>query len=141
MPVFLLIFNLIQAGILLASSTMVAVRARFFELFNLVSGCGIISALQMVAWAIILMLKHEISSPGEIRPPLGFDIFLPEGTNKFLFAGIGYFSLFTVWSLVMMILTYSAGFRVSKSKATFAVLPNFLLGFFFTLVGAAFQKS
>jgi hypothetical protein len=141
MPVLLLIFNLIQSGILLATSSMVAVRARFVELFNLISGCGIISSLQMVAWAVILMLKHEISSPAEIRPPLGLDIFLPEGTNKFLFAGIGYFSVFTVWSLVMMILIYSAGFRVSKAKATFAVLPNYLLGFFFTLLGAAFQKS
>jgi hypothetical protein len=86
-------------------------------------------------------MKHEISSPSELRPPMGIDIFLPEGTNKFLVAGIGYFSIFLVWSLVMMILTYSAGFRVSKAKATFAVLPNFLLGFLFTLVGAMFQRQ
>lgn len=140
MPLLLMIFSLISAGILLATSSMLAVRARFLELFNLVWGCNIISALQMVAWGVILMMKHEISSASEIRPPLGIDIFLPEGTNKFLLGFLGYFTIFTIWSLVMSILTYSAGFRVGKGKAAAAVLPNYVIGLVFTLVGAAFQK-
>jgi hypothetical protein len=141
MPVFIVIGALIQTGILLASSSVLAVRAKFLELFNLVAGCGIITALQMIAWAVILQLKHEISSTSELRPPLGIDIFLPEGTNKFVLGLIGYFTIFTVWSMVMEILIYSAGFRVSKGKAATAVLPLYILGLLFALVGAAFQKN
>lgn len=140
-PVITVVMTVIQAALLLATSSMLAVPARFAQLFNLVAGCSLISALQSFAWVIILTMKHGISSIAELKPPLGLDIFLPEGTNKFVMATFSYFSIFTIWAMVMTVLIYSIGFRTSKGKAATAVVPIYLLWFLFTLVGAAFQPK
>lgn len=140
-PLIAIIMTAIVSGILLALSSVLAVRTRFIELFNLVAGCGIISALQMLAWTIILKTKGEISSQAELKPPLGLDIVLPAGTNKFLLAFLGYFSIFQIWWIVMMVLIYSTAFRVSKAKAATVILPIVLFGLLAALVGAAFQRS
>lgn len=141
MPIFILAVTAIMAGILLGLSSIAAVKVRFIELFNLIAGCGIISGLQTLAWLMILKAKGEISSQAELKPPLGLDIFLPAGTNKFLLATLGYFSVFQIWWIVMMILVYSTGFRVGKGKAAAVILPLVLFGLLMTLVGAAFQRS
>ncbi len=56
-------------------------------------------------------------------------------------ATFGYFSIFTIWGMVMMVLIYSIGFRTSKAKAATAIVPVYLLWFLFALVGAAFQPK
>jgi hypothetical protein len=140
MPVLIGIACLFNAAILLATSSMLAVRVTFLKLFNLVVGCGLITGLQAIAWAVILKMKGDISSISELRPPLGLDIFLGENANKLLLATLGYFSVFQVWWFVMIVLTYSVGFRVSKTKAVTALLPVLLIGLLLTAVGAMFQK-
>ncbi len=141
MPVIIVLMALIQSGILLGSSSVLAVRTTFRELFNLVTGCGIISALQTLAWMLILRFKGEISNANDVRPPLGLDIFLGDGANKVLAATLGYFSIFQIWWIVMLTLTYSVGFRVSKGKALTAVSPILILGFLLAIAGAVFQRS
>lgn len=139
-PIWVAALMAISAGILLAMCSVTAVRANFRALFNLVAGCGLISMLAYVAGLIIIKAKGDISTMAELRPPLGFDIFMPEGANKFLTAFLGYFSVFEIWWLVMMILIISAAFKVSKGKAFGVVLPLVILNIGFRLVGAAFQK-
>jgi Yip1-like protein len=141
MPVMIVVVALIQAAVLLATSSMLAVRARFLQLFNLIAGCSIISTLQMLAWVLILTAKREISNMTDLKPPLGLDIILPQGTNKFLLATLSYFSIFQIWWIVMAMLVYSVAFRTTKGKAAGAVLPMILLGLILTLVGAIFQKT
>jgi len=80
----------------------------------LVAGCGLIQALAAIAALIVLKGKGEVSTREELRPALGLDIFLPEGTNKFLSAFLGYFSVFEIWWIVMMVLIFAAAFRVSN---------------------------
>jgi hypothetical protein len=75
----------------------------------------------------------------ELRPALGFDIFLPEGSNKFLAAFLGYFSVFEIWWIVMIVLIFSAAFRVSKGKAFSVVLPLILLNVILRVGTAAFS--
>ena len=76
----------------------------------------------------------------ELRPALGLDIFLPEGTNKFLAAFLGFFSVFEIWWIVMLILILSTAFRVSKGKAVALVLPLVVLSLLFRLGSAAFSQ-
>jgi hypothetical protein len=140
-PIMVVVFDLIMAGLLVATSSMLAVRVRFLQLLNLVAGCGIISSLQMIAWVIILKAKNDISSLADLKPPLGLDIILPAGTNKFLLAVLGYFSIFQIWWIVMAILIYSVGFRTTKGKAAGAILPVVAVSLLFVLVGAIFQKT
>jgi hypothetical protein len=135
-----LLFYAIGAGLLLAISAMMGVGAKFGQLFNLIAGCGLIQSLGTIASAAVLHFKGEVSSMAELQPAMGLDIFMPEGTNKYLVAAGSSFSIFQIWWVVMMILIFAAAFKVSKGKAFAAVFPLWLLGFFFALLGAAFRK-
>jgi hypothetical protein len=130
----------IQAGLLLASSSVLAVQAKFRELFNLVAGCGIIQAIAALAGVLILKLKGDIATRAELRPAMGIDIFLPEGTNRFLAGFLGYFSVFELWWIVMMVLVFAAAFRVSKGKAFAVIAPLIALNIIWRVAAAAFQR-
>ncbi len=130
-----------DALILFAMSSMMSVTAKFLWLFNLVAGCSLIQALAAIASVIILKAKGDVSSVAELQPALGLDIFLPQGANKFAAAFLGYFSIFEIWWIVMMVLIFSRAFRVSKGKAFGALLPLILLSLVLRAVFAAFQRT
>ena len=140
-PVLTGIFMAVQALILLGMCSVLAVNAKFRELFNLVAGCSLIQMLAAIASLVILKAKGEASTMAELNPPLGLDIFLSSGANKYLTAIVGFFSLFEIWWAVMMVLILCAAFRTSKGKAFAIILPLLLLGFMFRLVGAIFQQG
>ena len=139
-PVFRALLFALQAAILLAASSVMSVGAKFRQLFNLVAGCGLIQALAAIAALVVLKAKGEITSVAELQPALGLDIFLPEGTNKFVMAFLGYFSVFEIWWIVMLVLIFAAAFRVSKGKALAAVAPLVLLNLLWKVGAAAFQR-
>jgi hypothetical protein len=76
-----LIFS-IQAAILLGTSSVLSVGAKFRELFNLTAGCGLIQSIAAIAAIVVLKSKGDISTMAELRPALGLDIFLPEAANR-----------------------------------------------------------
>jgi hypothetical protein len=117
------------------------VKTRFLELFNLLAGVGIIDALKAIVTTVIIHMKGEASSMADLQPALGLDILAPVGANKVLVAFLGFFNVFGIWAIVMTILIFAAGYRVSKGKATIAVLPLFLIGLVFRLIGAFFAPS
>src|SRR5579883_307299 len=139
-PVWAAILFDIQAAILLGSSAVMTVKTGFRQLFNLVTGCSLIQALSSIAGVVILKAKGDISTQAELHPALGLDIFLPAGSNKFLAAFLGYFSVFEIWWIVMMVLIFAAAFKVSKGKAFAVVLPLVIVSLLFRFVGAAFQR-
>ena len=130
----------LSAVILLASSAILSIQTKFLWLFNFVSGCALIQLLAPIASVVILKGKGDVSTMAELRPPLGLDIFLAEGTNKYLMALLGYFSVFEIWWVVMAVLIFRTAFRVSKAKAFAAILPLILLSIIFRLGGAVFQR-
>lgn len=138
MPVIVLCLIAVQALILWGSASVLGIQAKFRSLFNLASGCGVISALAAIAMAIIVQAKGA-STLAELRPPLGFDILLGDGANKFLAAFAGYFSVFEIWWIVMAVLVFSAGFRVSKGRAAAIVAPLVVLGLAIHLLSAVFR--
>ncbi len=139
-PILAAIVWAIEAVILLAIAAVTSVKARFGELFNLVAGCAVIQTLASIATAVILHFKGEVSTSAELKPAMGFDIFMPEGTNKYLMALGGSFSVFQIWWVVMMALVFAAAFRTSKVKGFMAVLPLWIFGVLLAMVGAAFQR-
>jgi Yip1 domain len=140
-PLLTGIFMALQTLILFGMCSVVAVNAKFLSLFNLVAGCSLIQMLSAIASLVILKAKGEASTMAELSPPLGLDIFLSEGANKYLMGLLGFFSLFEIWWAVMMVLTLSVAFRMSKGKAFVIVLPLLVLGLVFRLAGAAFQRG
>jgi hypothetical protein len=139
-PVFAAILFAIQTAVLLGSSALLGVKATFRNLFNLITGCSLIQVLSSVAGVVILKAKGEITTQAELRPALGLDIFLPSGANKYLAAFLGYFSVFEIWWIVMMVLIFAIAFKVSKGKAFAVVVPLVVLSLIFRLAGAVFAR-
>ena len=138
-PLIAAVLFAIQAAVLLGASAVFGVKAKFRELFNLIAGCSVIQMLAAVAALIILKAKGEIASKAELRPALGLDIFMPEGANKYLTAFFGYFSVFEIWWIVMIVLIFSLAFRVNKGKAFAVVSPLIVISLLFRLVAAIFS--
>jgi hypothetical protein len=139
-PLIVAAIMAVQALVIFATCSILALDVKFRWLFNLVAGCSLIQVLASLASLVILKAKGEVSTMAEMRPPLGLDIFVPEGTNKYATAFLGYFSVFEIWWIVMMVLIFSAAFRVSKGKAFAAILPLIVLSILMRIGGAAFQK-
>lgn len=139
-PVIVAVILALQALVIWATCSVLTIEAKFRWLFNLVAGCSLIQVLASIASLAILKGKGEISTMAELRPALGIDIFLPEGTNKYAMAFLGYFSIFEIWWIVMMVLIFSAAFRVSKGKAFAAVVPLVAVSILLRIGAAAFQK-
>ena len=140
-PLIMLAMTAIQAGIVLGTSSLLGVKAKFLNLFNLVAGISLISALSAIATIVVLKVKGEVSTMAELKPPLGLDIFLSEGANKFLLSTLGYFSVFQVWAIVVFVFTFSYAFRTKKMTALTAYLPVIALSIMISLIGAAFAPK
>jgi hypothetical protein len=140
-PFLVLAIFAIQAVLLLAMSSMLTAGAKFRTLFNIVAGCALVGSLEAIASVVVLKMKAPVSSFAELKPPLGFDIFLSEGANKYLMAILGYFTLFQIWWMVMMILVLASTLRIDKGKAFAIMSPLILFGLLFALVGAVFAKA
>lgn len=139
-PAIVAVILALQALVIWATCSVLTIEVKFRWLFNLVAGCSLIQVLASIASLAILKGKGEISTMAELRPALGLDIFLPEGTNKYAIAFLGYFSIFEIWWIVMMVLVFSAAFRVSKGKAFAAVLPLIAVSILLRIGAAFFQK-
>jgi hypothetical protein len=139
-PVIVAVILALQALVVFATCSVLTIDVKFRWVFNLVAGCSLIQMLASVASLAILKGKGEISTMAELRPALGLDIFLPEGTNKYATAFLGYFSIFEIWWIVMMVLVFSAAFRVSKGKAFAAILPLLIVSILLRIGAAVFQK-
>lgn len=139
-PILIIIFIAIAAGILFGTCSVMQIKTKFVWLFNLIAGASLITVIQGIATFLIIKGKGELSTMAELQPPLGLDIFMGEGTNKYLTAIVGYFSVFQIWYIVILVLTFAAAFKVSKGKAFTAVAPLLVLTLLLKLLGAAFQR-
>ncbi len=140
-PIMVMIFYLVEAAILWGMATILTARARFRTLFNIIAGCSLIASLETIASVVVLKMKAPVNSMAELKPPLGLDIFLGEGTNKFLMAFLSYFTVFNIWWIVMLVLVLAAAFRITKGKAFVMALPLILLFLVFLIIGAAFTPA
>lgn len=141
MPVFIVAILAIQAGLITGTASLLSVKAKFLNVFNLVCGVSLIGSLGGIATAIIVRAKGDPTTTAELKPPLGLDIFLPEGTNRYLMAILSYFSVFQVWIIVMFVLIFAVAFRAKKGTAFLSYIPVMLLTLLFMLIGAAFSPK
>jgi hypothetical protein len=116
-------------------------RTKFRDHFSLLAHGSLIGAIGYLAGFAVIRLKgEELQSMQELRPAFGFDLLLADGANKYLHAALNYFSLFTVWYIVMLTLTLAAMAGISKGKAFAAIAPVWILGLVFAMVGAMFGR-
>lgn len=140
-PVFFLGIAAVSALIVLATGAVLALKARFLELFNLMAGLSLIGALKMIAATVVLHLRGEPQSLADLRPPLGLDIFTPVGMNKVLVAFLGFCNIFELWSFVMAVAIIAIYYRSGIAKAVIAMVPVTAVYLCFALMGAIFSKG
>ncbi|MGA3027016.1 MAG: YIP1 family protein [Bryobacteraceae bacterium] len=140
MPLLILLFTAIGALLVMAVGAIIDARVRFQHLLSLLLTCGMVSMLQYVAGVIVLTSKglDDIQSMHQLQVPLGLDIFV--NATGALGGLLNFFSIFMIWYIVILSLTYSHLAKVSKGKAFFATMPAWLLPMLIAVLGAMFRK-
>lgn len=129
------------AVLIKAFYSMMDLRPRFRDVFSLLAACYLILVLEKIATFIVIRTKgDEITSPEQLMPPFGLDIFMKEGKGV-LFAILHFFSIFEIWYLIVLVLGLSYLTRSPKSKAIIAATPAWALPLLLAMVGALFQAS
>ena len=90
----------------MAMGAIVDAKVKFQHLLSLLMTCGMISTLQYIATVIVLKSKglDDIQSMQQLQVPLGLDIFI--NANGALAGLLNFFSIFMIWYIVMLVLTY-----------------------------------
>lgn len=136
-PIFLLIGLLISGGLLWLLVMMLAgADARFKTLLSVSCYIAVPTILLQVAGLIVLKLKgiDAVSSPDDLRPPLGLNLLTPNTTGFVgaLLAGINPFSL---WAMVLTAIGVQVTHKTSKGAAYVVAIVSTLLG---VLIASAF---
>jgi hypothetical protein len=140
-PLIAALMTAIFAGLLSASCAVMSIDSRYRNNFSLIAHGGLIGAIGYLAAFFVIRLKgNDIQSMQELRPGFGIDLLLPEGTDKILFGVANYFSIFTLWYIIMLTLTFAALTGKSKGKAFAAITPIWILGMILATVGALFSR-
>lgn len=138
-PMMYAFVTLIAAALIFAACVVLTVNVRFPDLFNLVSHVGLINALQMLAHYFVLKGKGEIMSMKELTPSFGLEMLLGDGTPKMLHGFLAFFSIFTIWHIVILAIGFAALAQVSKGKAFLVTAPSWIMGLIFALIGSIFR--
>jgi hypothetical protein len=118
------------------------VRSRFHDLFGLLAACSLVSLLQGIAGYFVIRSKaDQIQSTQDLIPPFGLDIFLHDGGSRLLQALVGFFSIFEIWYLVILVFGIAYLTGASKSKALLAITPAWLIPLLFRILGAMFTPK
>jgi len=139
-PIFILVIVALSAWLITVAASIIDVRTRFQPVFSLVMVSGMIPLLQLIGNVIVLRTKSidDITTAQDLKPPFGLDIFLHD-LPKALQAIIGFFSIFEIWTIVMLALIFAAMTGASKGKSFFATSPAWLLALIFTVIGGLFS--
>ncbi len=137
-PVFIVLFTMLGAWLVGVTGSIVGVRAKFRDIFSLMMACSLIASLQYIATYIVLRTKgDEITSQEQMSPAFGLDIFIP--AHGVLLTLLNFFSIFQIWSLVILALSLAALTGSSKGKAFAAITPAWLIPLIFRIIGSLFS--
>jgi hypothetical protein len=135
-PVMLAVMLAISAALVLGFGTIMGARLLFPEVFTLLAHCSLIPLLAQVAQAIVVKTRGSLNSMKEMQPSFGLDLLLSDDAPRLLQGLLNYFSVFTLWYIVILGLAFAALAGVSKAKGFAMTAPVWLLGLFFALIGS-----
>ena len=140
-PLIVAVLTALLAALLLVASMVTGVTVKFRDLFALLALCSLIPLLGQIAGFIVVRAKgDEIQTMEQLRPAFGLDLLLGAGANKALLALLNYFSIFTIWYIVVLGLTFAALTGASKAKSYLTTSPVWFVPMLFT-VGFSFLRS
>ncbi len=127
-PVVFGVLLAFQAAILLVSCVLTGIRARYRDLFSLLAHGALIGVLQSVAgYAVVRLKGDQIQTLEELQPGFGLDLLIGASISKPLMAALKYFSVFTIWYIIILGIALAALAGVTKKKAYLASAPVWLL--------------
>lgn len=133
-PVIMAVMFALMAWLVSIACSILGIQTRFRDLFSMISATSLISSLGLIAGFFVLRAKaDEIQSMQQLQPSFGLDIFFPDLKGPLL-AILNFFSLFQVWSIVMLTLILAAMTRTSKGKAFAAITPAWLIPLLFKVI-------
>jgi len=136
-PVFIILFTMLGAWLVGVTGSVVGLRAKFRDIFSIMMACSLIGSLQYIATYIVLRSKgDEITSQEQMTPAFGLDIFIP--AHGALLAILNFFSIFQIWSMVILALALAALTGSTKGKAFAAITPAWLIPLIFRIIGSLF---
>jgi hypothetical protein len=140
-PIFIILFLLLFAWLVQVTGSIAGVKAKFRNVFALMSCCSLIPALQSIATLIVLRAKgDEITSQEQLTPPFGLDIFFPN-LHGALYALLNFFSIFQIWYLIVFTFGLAYLAKTSKGKAFFAITPAWVLTLVIRVVQGMLQPG
>jgi hypothetical protein len=129
------------AWLVSAMASMAGLRAKFRDIFSLMSACALIPALQYIATYIVVHAKgDEITVQEQLTPPFGLDIFLQD-IHGALLALVNFFSIFEIWYLIVLTFALAYLGKSSKGKAFFAITPAWVLPLVLRIVQGMVQGT
>lgn len=136
-PVFIVLFTMLGAWLVSVTGSIVGLRAKFRDIFCLMMATSLIASLQYIATYIVLRTKgDEITSQEQMSPAFGLDIFIP--AHGVLLTLLNFFSIFQIWSLVILALALASLTGATKGKAFAAITPAWLIPLIFRIIGSMF---
>jgi hypothetical protein len=137
-PVFIVLFTMLGAWLVGVTGSIFGVRAKFRDIFSIMMACSLIGSLQYIATYIVLRAKgDEITSQEQLTPAFGLDIFIP--AHGALLALLNFFSIFEIWSMVILAFALASLSGSSKGKAFAAITPAWLIPLIFKIIGSLFS--
>jgi len=140
-PVGVVIFLMLGTLLMFGAASVLQAKATFANIFNLVAMSSLIKLVDSITSIIIVRAKgDDINSMSELHPTVGLDFLVGDSTNKIVAALLNFFSVPTIWAIIMTALTFSFAFKVSKSKGFAATAPYWLMFLLLAAVGALFNR-
>ena len=140
-PVFIIGVVALLAWLVTITGSMLGLRAKFRDVFSLMSACALIPALQYIASYIVVRTKgDEIQSPEQLMAPFGADIFIQD-VHGVALAFLNFFSIFEIWYLVILGLSLAYLTGSSKGKAFAAITPAWVIPLLLVIIRARFSPG
>lgn len=140
-PVVVVLMLLLSAWLVNLACTVLGIQTKFRHVFSLIMAASMIAIPQLIAsYAVVSMKGDDIQSVQELQPAFGLDIFF-SGLKGPLLAFLNFFSIFEIWSMVILGLGLAYMARTSKGKAFAAITPAWLIPLLLKVVGSFFQKG
>jgi hypothetical protein len=133
-PMMFALMILIGSALIFAMCVILRVNVRFPDLYNLMAHVGLINAVQTLAHWQVLRAKGAGILMKDLTPAFGLEGMLAPDASKFLHGLAGFFSVFTLWHIAMLVLGFAALSGLSKARAFLVTAPSWALGMVYAVI-------
>jgi hypothetical protein len=141
-PIWAAIIFLIIAGVLLLAFRLFGGAGTFSQAFSVTLYAWVPNIIQGCIALILILVKPAVSAEGLrtlVRSNLGF--LADFKTNPMAFALLSSLDIFTIWTVILLIIGFAIISRTSKGKAAGIVISLWIITVLFKLIPAAIQAA